>query len=347
MGDAAWLRKIVVPAFMLACVAVSTAQAPPTDPAADTPAVKPAVSEDPRPWINHELPDPNDPRLQEYRQQQKDRAQIEKELRKIRGRYFRHVRNVEIRQIGIHKLRQYTEPAFYPALLEVFKRDDDDVRLAILDHLADRKAREADITLAWVSVYDKDENIRQAAAKRLAPHVEKSEQVDAGIMRVVAQGLRSHKEDELAGAANLTQVLKLYEAIPLLINAQLGGRQGGSGSGKKGDLGWIFVGTQQAYVSDLTPVVSDSAVGFDPQLSVVTDGTVLRVMGASVVEYHYAVHNALVGLSSAAWGRSTKGLGWDQDAWRNWYADEFLPYMEEKELAGVEKAVQDAGAGGG
>ena len=73
-----------------------------------------------------------------------------------------------------------------------------------------------------------------------------------------------------------------------------------------GALADILVATQQAFVQDLQPVVGDSAVGFDPELGVVTSGTILRVMGAYVVTYRTEVHNSLVGLSSRAWGgRST------------------------------------------
>src|SRR5262249_9087404 len=138
-------------------------------------------------------------------------------------------------------------------------------------------------------------------------------------------GLRTGTDDELGVAAHLASGLGLVEAIPMLISAQLGGggTQVGSagGDGDEHSLAWILVGTQQAFVSALQPVVGNSAVAFDPQVSVVTEGTILRVIDAVVVTYRYEVHNALVDLSSKAWGQSTYKLGWDNPAWRKWYKD--------------------------
>jgi hypothetical protein len=82
--------------------------------------------------------------------------------------------------------------------------------------------------------------------------------------------------------------------------------------------------------------VGDSAVAFDPTISVITEGTILRVIDAVVVTYRYEVHNALVGLASQGWGRPTDHLGFDNAAWRKWYADEFVPYR--KSLAAAEQS---------
>jgi hypothetical protein len=80
--------------------------------------------------------------------------------------------------------------------------------------------------------------------------------------------------------------------------------------------------------------VSDSAVGFDPTISVANEGTVMAIRDASVTIYRTEVHRALVGLSSRAWGMPTNGLGYDYEAWKRWYFDEFLPSQDVNGEAG-------------
>ena len=50
---------------------------------------------------------------------------------------------------------------------------------------------------------------------------------------------------------------------------------------------WVAVATQVAFVSDLQPVVSESAVGFDPDLEVVSEGVVLDVEGTVSADRRY------------------------------------------------------------
>jgi len=114
-------------------------------------------------------------------------------------------------------------------------------------------------------------------------------------------GYQASATTNTAGAAaGVINTLGLIEAIPALINAQVVG-SGGNGGGNNGDtsLAYIMIATQQAFVRDLTPVVGDSAVGFDPDLGVVSDGVYLRVLDASVVTYRTEVHSALVALTQA------------------------------------------------
>jgi hypothetical protein len=92
------------------------------------------------------------------------------------------------------------------------------------------------------------------------------------------------------------------------------------------------VGTQETFVSDLTPVVGPSAVAFDPQLDVVTSGTVLRISDAVVYEYHYEIHNPLTRLTSRLTDTDTRPLGWDAEKWTRWYTKEF-PGLRELKLA--------------
>lgn len=293
-------------------------------------------------WVKAQALDPNDPRVQEYARQQKRRVAIEKELYKLRATYFQ-AKKTEIRQAGIAKLRTYTDPAIYPSLLKIFAKQDMDVRGAILDMLADAKTDEADATLTWGAIFDESKPFRDAAAGKLRGRIKEIGHPSDRIKSVVASALAEGNDGEMKAAAGVAQTLNLWEAIPMLISAQLGGQTTAeTGGGGETSLAWILVGTQTAFVSNLTPVVGDNAVGFDPQVSVITEGTYLRVIDAVVVTYRTEIHTALVGLSSANWDKPTDYLGWDNAAWRKWYADEFRPYMAGKLEAEKAKAATPA-----
>ena len=51
----------------------------------------------------------------------------------------------------------------------------------------------------------------------------------------------------------------------------------------------IYVVTQQSFVSDLQPIVSTSAVGFDPTLAVVAEGVVMLVTGQVTADRRYVL----------------------------------------------------------
>lgn len=304
----------------LGLASIALAQQPADSPADDAPP----------PWITHQVPQADDDQPQS---RPPTLAEMERELRRIRATYFGNRRNVEIRQIGIHKLRQFTDPIVFPSLLEIFRRERDDVRLAILDHLASLAIDEADATLAWAAVFDADRAFRRAAAERLRQRLDRIGEPSYRVQAVIAEGLRRWDERVVSAAAQLANTLHLVQAIPWLINAQIGGGGGTTAEDGSGALAYILIGRQQAFISDLQPVIGDSAVAFDPDLSVVTEGVVLRVIDAVVVTYRVEVHQALVDLSSRAWGRSTAPLGWDLPAWRRWYRDEFLPHLERQRQA--------------
>lgn len=59
----------------------------------------------------------------------------------------------------------------------------------------------------------------------------------------------------------------------------------------------ISVATQIAFVSDLNPVVSESAVGFDPDLEVVSEGVVLDVEGVVSSDRRYVTLNVQTAVS--------------------------------------------------
>jgi type II secretory pathway component GspD/PulD (secretin) len=59
----------------------------------------------------------------------------------------------------------------------------------------------------------------------------------------------------------------------------------------------IYVATQQAFVSQLTPVVGDSAVGFNPQTAVVSEGVTMLIEGVISSDRRYVTLNIDSGVS--------------------------------------------------
>ena len=274
------------------------------------------------------LPDPDSPEMQAYRADQKSRYEAGKEMRRLRAKYFKNMRNTEIRQIGIDKLRAYTDPVLYPELLEVFGNEKEDVQRALMEHLADQETERADSTIAWAAVFEKNEQLREIASEVLTERVQAQGEAPELVQTVLAVGLRRENDQEAIRAGVLAGNLNIIELIPLMIDAQV--VQQGSGVQGGGALGQIWITQQVAFVSDLQPVVADSAVGFDPEISVVSEGVVMRVMDAAVWGYRTEIHRSLVDMTTRRYGQSTKHLGYDEYAWADWYKNEFLPQEELK-----------------
>jgi hypothetical protein len=297
-------------------------------------------------------PAPMDPESAEgkaYAAKQKRRVELERELNLIRVKHFGPIRKTEIRQAGIWKLRSYNEAWMLPSLYTIVEREGDDVRGALLDQFALMKSDEGDTTIAWAGVFGRDASYREIARSRLMQRLKENDaaRASARIQSVIAMGLGSAENESITSAAQMANQLNLIQAIPMLINAQIGGGNSTPAGGNNGDPGTaladIVVGTQTAFVSDLTPIVGDSAVAFDPKISVVTEGVVLRVINASVITYRVDVHNALVALSSRAIGKPTDALGWDSAKWHAWYNDELKPELARRaEANGTGRTSNDA-----
>jgi hypothetical protein len=300
------------------------------------------------------------------REQQARRNAAEKELRRVRLKNFGTMKKVEIRQEGIARLRSHTDPALFALMVDLFSREQNDVRDAMTMMFYESASREGDASLAWLAIYGRDDylrnkgltlltqrfedekRLREKAAKQPETRAGKGPQTEAiqsdaptgpqqlrhdpvdAARIVIYEGLRRGSNKVKGRAAELAADLKLVELIPWLAAAQVSGRpaSGGSSGGTEdpnGSLAYIVVGTQQAFVADLEPVVSEGAVAFDPTLSTITEGTVLRVIDAVVYTYHVEVHRPLVRLASEAAGRDMADLGWDYRKWAQWYYKDYLP----------------------
>jgi len=283
---------------------------------------------------------PDSPQAKMVAEQARARVGVEKELKKIRSQHFGRHKYEQRRHEGFVKLEKYLDAAFYPLLIDVFSREDADVKIYLMDRFAAAANPAGDAALAWLAVYDKDLAMRAEATSRIKARLKADKRAVESTRMVVYEGFRSGKDKIMTSSARLASNLNLIELMPWLISAQATGQPtaqtagigGGTGSGG-GALAWILVGQQTAFVSDLTPVVGPYAVAFDPQLSTITTGTLLRVVDAVVISYHIDIHNTLVDWSTREYGQDTGGLGYDYKQWKTWYDSEFLPFVTAKAKA--------------
>lgn len=331
MRSAPFLGRIPLAAVM---IVLATKAAPAEPPAAGPTEAPPAASD--RSWLERLRLDPSSPPAKAHAGQAKARREAEQTLRKLRLQHFGRIKAQAVRQEGLLKLRDYAAPAVFPLLITVFEKEDADVRLAILDMFASARSDEGDAALAWVATLDPREEFRQAAFERLAAGRTKGRPTSDRVKFVIFEGLRSGRPEAMTAAAQLASNLNLIDVMPWLINAQVTGQpveqvaSAGGNADRNDALAWIMVGQQTAFVSDLVPVVGPNAVAFDPKLSVVNTGVILRIIDAAVVTYHVDLHNELVKWSTRELGAATDGMGYDITAWRRWYAQEFLPKMADK-----------------
>lgn len=261
------------------------------------------------------------------------RAAAERPLKVLRRQYFDNVNNPARRAEGLAQLKTYTDPALYPMLLDLFSNQGQDARGAILDMLAAQRTPEADGTLAWTAMFDHDAWQRDQAASRLVARVKDEGGKTPDVVRsAITSSFTLADPHAHTRAGQLAQTLGLVEAIPAMIAAQAGaGGAATRADSDGGSLATILIGRQITFVSDLTPVVGESAVGFDPQVSVLTEGVYMNIHDAVVTWRNVALHEQLMGWASALTGKNVAHLGWDNAAWNRWYAGELRPAMERRE----------------
>lgn len=324
---------------------LASAQQAPTAYVHETPGASSTQVPD---WARGLAIDPASNEARAYAEQQKQRLAAEKAIRKIRAKYLRSGGQA-LRQEGILQLQAYADPAYFPLLIDLFQDEALDVRSAVLDIFAEQRGDAGDAALAWVGVFDAKREVRALALDRLNTRIQQEGgRVPDPVKAVVYEGLASRKTKSMYRAAAMANHLTILEAIPWLIAGQVSSRPaaGGSGAGqnesRNGALAYIIVGRQTAFVSDLTPVVGPSSVAFDPQLSVITEGTVLRVIDAAVYEYHIEINRELVDLTSRVWGQSTAEYGWNQPEWARWYREQFKPEMAARAKAQADREALEA-----
>ena len=236
------------------------------------------------------------------------------QIRRIRREYLGRMRVAELRERGMDELRMLTDPAAFMPLIEELSGQKDDVRLAVLDHFAGQ-GDDGQAALAWVAIHDAGEAFRHEAQRRMVTPAPDP------VLRVLDIALRSNRHDIANHAGTLAGSLRVLQAIPLLIFAQATVDP----FDEAGDLAWIAVATQTAFVARLEPVVGSGAGAFRPIPGVVSEGAILRVVDAVVIFYRTEVHRSLVMMTTDDWGQSTAHLGYDMKQWWVWYNERYLP----------------------
>jgi len=284
----------------------------------------------------------------------KKEAALQRDLKKLRAKHFRNQRYTPTREAGVAALRhEYNQPWMFPSLVEVFTEErDEDVVSTVCGILRDSATDVGDRGLAYVAATTTEEIWRSHTTQALAARTKsRFGRPPAGAVAVFQAALQSGDTHAMDGAAVAGQVLSLIELIPFIIPTQPGaGGQGGGGGGtgrQRGPLAWIAIGTQKSYVADLTPIVSQGAVAFDPTPGVVTEGTLFVVNDAVVTWSPRIANGALSTLASAATGEDAAAmrsrLGMRFDSWKDWYFSTGREAIEKK-LAERESAAADAEA---
>jgi len=247
----------------------------------------------------------------------------EQQIRKIRHEHFGEMKVESKRQQGIALLKEFADPAAFRPMIEVLAKDKDDVRLAVLDHFAEH-GEAGQGALGWVAINDKDAAMRNEAMRRMTSPAPQP------VLYLVDAGLRSDNVAVVNASASLASALNITQAIPLLIFAQTAVTN--AAGEQDGDLAWIAIQTQRAYVQGLVPVVGAGSGGFTPIIGVVSEGSVLTIRDAVVISYRTIVHQALVNVASADWGQSTEHLAYNVKSWWDWYDHQYVPFKNERAL---------------
>ncbi len=245
--------------------------------------------------------------------------QFTQQIRAIRHEYLGKIKIPPIRAQGLAELREFTDPAAFMPLIRELTGEADDVRLGLLDHFA-TLGDDAQAALGWLAIYDHDLAIRHEALTRMVS--------PAGlpVLNVLDQALRHHRHEIANNAGFVAGALNALQTIPLLIFAQATADPVDS----QGDLAWIAIQTQTAYVQRIEAVVGSGAGGFRPILGIITEGVILRVVDAVAINYRTEINRSLVAMTTNDWGQSTEYLGYDMSRWRTWYNEDYLPWKREQ-----------------
>jgi hypothetical protein len=113
---------------------------------------------------------PDSEAAREYLLQQAARRKAAKDLRKLRYTHFTSAHE-PTRVEGLKQLKTYTDPALFPLMIDIFAREESDVRLAVLDVFVEQAGREGDAALAWEALFDNKQIVRDEAMLRLQDRI--------------------------------------------------------------------------------------------------------------------------------------------------------------------------------
>ena len=249
---------------------------------------------------------------------------LKQQIRALRYKYFSSNASAELKAQGIQQITLMTDPLALAPLAEELAPCDAEVQQALITHLANQGIP-GQIELARIAIYGDDASFDESAALAL------TEPVSPPVIQILEDALRSRAHQPANVAAYLANTLNVTELIPLLITAQVmtsGDQNAGTATaGGQGDIAQIAIVTQRAYVSGLIPVVGDNAGAFQPVVSILNEGVVMRVLDAVVIEYRTVVNDSLIAMTNAIPGIQAPECQWDLNCWQAWYNDSYLPNL--------------------
>ncbi len=223
-----------------------------------------------------------------------------------------------LREEGMRMVRTFVAPEGQWALYSASRASDGPTRLAVLEHLKALGAQ-GQAGLTWIAIHDRDPAIRNEAVERI------DRPIGPEALGVIDGALRSTNHMVVNQAGLIAGQINAVQAIPLLIAAQFAQDP----VGQRSDLAWISIGTQRSYVANLIPITGNSAAGFQPVIGQILEGVVMAIddIAEMATTYRPSVHQSLLAMSTHEWGKSTEHLGWNMNAWVEWYNTEFMPHM--------------------
>jgi hypothetical protein len=225
------------------------------------------------------------------------------------------VRRGTVRKDNLTKIATWKDPAAWQALWDAMLKEKDDVRLALLDHLA-LQGPLGQAMLAKIAIRSTEPAMRHEATRRIArPACDE-------VIAMIELGLRDSRHLTVNQAGVLAGKVDAFAVIPSLIFAQVTADE----KKETGDLAWIAQGTRTNYIANVQAVVGDGAGAFQPVIGSLQTGVLMRVEDATVYSYRSDAHHALVALTSRDWGQSTADFGWDAKQWWAWFNTEYVPY---------------------
>lgn len=279
-------------------------------------------------WARRLAIDPADPRLEEFRQMRRQQMEFERQIKKVRFEHLRATNRPDVRQAGFDKLRGMTDPAAFTPLVELLGDQGPDAEQFLIEHFGGIDSDKARCALAWLAVNGASESARSDARRALVDGVARTRRIPAGVVTIAEGSLGRGDGRVVLAGAELIEALGLWQLIPPLINAQFGRTSDSGDTDRTGPLAWILVGTQTAFVADLEPVVAENAVGFDPQLAVLTTGTLLVIDDAVTVTYRTEVAGVLNRLTGRFVGSDTTSIGPDPKGWARWHREVYVPWSK-------------------
>ena len=240
------------------------------------------------------------------------------------------VRRGTVRRDNIGMISRWQDPASWQPLWDAMEDEKDDIRLAMLDHLATQGPL-GQAMLAKISIRSSEPTMRHEASRRIA------RPVCDEVIAMIELGLRDSRHVVVNQAGILAGKVDAFAVIPSLIFAQV------TADEKKdtGDLAWIAQGTRTNYIANVVAVVGDGAGAFQPVMGSLQTGVLMRVQDATVYTYRTDAHQSLVALTSRDWGQSTADMGWDMKKWWEWFNGEYVPFKQ-AQLASANTAASSA-----